>query len=108
MTAQQITLVVPLTPNFPGMSIGTYDDSLAELEQGLITQFGGWTAVDGRGAWDEGLGDTFYEAVRVYTLATHIGLSYEGLATLRERVKVLLDQRVVYLAAYALAEQPVQ
>lgn len=142
MTFQQVTLVVPLGPNVPGISVSEYDGNLAVLELALVRMFGGWTAVDGHGAWEPGplttcegckwdfadepehvaaakdsgncpncgrtLGDTLYEPVRVYTLATGIEITFDDLAILRQRVKVLLDQRAVYLAAYDLAEKPIQ
>ena len=108
MTFQQVTLVVPLGPNVPGMSVGEYDINLLRLERSLCSQFGGWTAVDGRGAGLSEDGDTLHEQVRVYTLAAYIGLTSDDLAELRQLVKVLLDQRAVYLAAYDLAEKPIQ
>lgn len=117
MTFQQVTLVVPLTPNardgdsdqLIGAARYHYRQALAELEESLVALFGGFTAVDGRGAWrPEEIGETLYEDVRVFTLAAHIGLTTDALAELRQHVKVLLDQRAVYLAAYDLAEKPVQ
>ncbi len=108
MTFQQVTLVVPLGPNVPGMGVGEYDGNLAVLETELVSLFGGFTAVDGRGAWEPVRGSTLYESVRVYTLAASIGITSADLAQIRQRVKVLLDQRAVYLAVYDLAEKPVQ
>ena len=107
MTFQQVTLVVPLAPNIPGMSVGEYDGNLAQLERELIATLGGFTSVNGRGAWEDG-SVVLHEDVRVYTIAAYIGLTSDDLAALRQRVKVLLDQRAVYLAAYDLAEKPVQ
>lgn len=115
MTYQQVTLVVPLGPNVGGgdtdytIRAARYSHrmKLAELENALCAQFGGWTATDGQGAWNEG-SVVLREDVRVYTLAASIGLTSDDLAQLRHRVKVLLDQRAVYLAAYDLAEKPVQ
>lgn len=107
---RQMTLIVPLRPNVPGMSVTDYNGNLALLELELIDDFGGFTAVDGRGAWRPSAvnGDVLYEPVRIFTLACAIGLTSDGIAALRHRVKVLLDQRAVYLAAYDLAEKPVQ
>ena len=107
---RQMTLIVPLQPNVPGMSVTDYNGNLALLEVELIDEFGGFTAVDGRGAWRPAAvnGDTLYEPVRIFTIACASGLTSDYTAELRERVKVLLDQRAVYLAAYDLAEKPVQ
>lgn len=105
MIQQQVTLVVPLGPNVPGMSVGEYDGNLAELELALIALFGGFTAVDGRGAWEEG-SVVLREDVRVYTLGGNIDA--DTIVYLRQRVSQLLDQRAVYLATYDLAEKPVQ
>ena len=103
----QATLVVPTSPNQGSMSVAGYDYALGQLELELIATFGGFTAVDGRGAWENGP-QVLHEQVRVYTLAAENGMTAVGLAALRERVKNLLDQRAVYLAAYDLAEKPVQ
>lgn len=108
MTWTQLTLIVPLGPNVPGMSVAEYDGNLAELEVELIADFGGLTSVDGRGDWRDSAGDTLNERVRVYTLGLELGNWPAGvLGSIRQRVKVLLDQQAVYLAAYDLAEQPV-
>ena len=102
MTAQQLTLVVPTKPNQGSMDVDDYRYALAQLERELTSMFGGFTVIEGRGAWENG-SQVLHEQVRVYTLAAE-----NGMTTLRERVKELLDQRAVYLAAYDLAEKPVQ
>jgi hypothetical protein len=92
------------------MGVAQYDRNLAQLEIELIATFGGFTAVDGRGAMEDG-STVLREPVRVYTLALtlppRVFHPWE-IVNLRKRVKVLLDQRTVYLATYDLAEKPVQ
>lgn len=104
---QQVTLIVPRRANIPGMSLAEYATNMKILEDALVAQFGGFTAVDGHGAWESN-GDVLHEEVRVYTLGSNYHLDGEDLATLRRTVKILLDQRAVYLAAYDLAEEPVR
>ncbi len=103
----QATLVVPTGPNQGSMSVHDYDSALRELEAELLAAFGGFTAVDGHGASWDGSTTILRESVRVYTLALSAVLVDQALLTLRERVKVLLDQRTVYLSAVDTAEKPV-
>jgi hypothetical protein len=92
------------------MSVGEYDLNLAQLERELIASFGGFTVTKGRGACEDGP-VILQEPVRVYTLAVQLPADDDDkgypIAILRARVKELLDQRTVYLAAYDLAEKPV-
>jgi len=103
----QATLVVPTDPNQGSMSVADYDHALGQLEQELTATFGGFTVVRGRGAWEEG-SQVLHEQVRVYTLALDTALVDQALFTLRERVKELLDQHTVYLAACDVTDKPVQ
>jgi hypothetical protein len=109
MTYIEARLIVPTEPNAVKRESWreAYETQLALLERDLVRTFGGYTATEGRGAWDTGEGAVQYERVRVYLL------SFEGLAHdprlhyLRDMVKERLDQKAVYLSHTIIEDEAV-
>lgn len=103
-------LIVPESPNAGSwMSEADYVDGVYQLELHLADCFGGFTRVPGLGAWVDD-GQVKYEAVNVYIIDwcdanEDAGAAFDGL---REYVKVVLDQRAVYLSHHYIEDAAVQ
>lgn len=110
MAYVEARLIVPTEPNISNRQRKEYPGRLRELERTLVYAFGGFTATNGRGAWDNGDGSVEHEPVRVYLLAFDSAdtEALGALNTLRDYVKARLGQRAVYLSQTTIEEKPVQ
>lgn len=111
MAYVEARLIVPTNENQDGdMTYAAYRLRLRVLERDLVHAFGGFTATEGRGAWDNGDGSIEHEPVCVYLIAVD-SEDMEALLTfntLRDYVKARLGQKAVYLSRTTIEAKPVQ